>query len=152
LGSNFGLVLKESESLGLFQWQFSLRRILQIRPVETLKMTGTLSFQEACMRKSVFVFFILLGAALGMFVALNESVGLKIVLGSIGAVAGTAVGGALAGIGRRRHRPMTHFDDVDEFTSEQATQVHNYWLDRGRLTAAPGLPHPDDNDPHSHEP
>lgn len=101
------------------------------------------------MRKSVFVFFILLGAALGMFVALNESIGLKIVLGGIGAVAGTAVGGALAGIGRRRHRPMVHFDDTIGFTTEQENQVHNYWLDRGQLTAAPGLPHPDDNDPHS---
>ncbi|WP_157979386.1 hypothetical protein [Rhodoferax ferrireducens] len=102
------------------------------------------------MCKSVFVFFILLGAALGMFVALNESIGLKIVLGSIGAVVGTAVGGSLAGIGRRRHRPMVHFDDTNGFTTEQENQIRNYWLDRGRLTASPGLPHPDDNDPHSH--
>lgn len=103
------------------------------------------------MRKSVFAFFILLGAALGMFVALNESIGLKIVLGGIGAVVGTAVGGALAGIGRRRHRPVGHFDDADGFTTEQENQIRNYWLDRGRLTSSPGLPHPDDNAPNSHE-
>lgn len=104
------------------------------------------------MRKTLFVIFILLGAAAGVVVALNESIGLKIVLGGIGAVAGTAVGGALAGIGRRRHRPMVHFGDMNGFTTEQEYQIRNYWLDRGRLTASPGLPHPDDNDPHSHEP
>ena len=53
------------------------------------------------MRKTIFVLFILLGSAVGVFAALNESVGLKILLGSIGAVAGAAIGGALAGIGRR---------------------------------------------------
>lgn len=103
------------------------------------------------MRKALFVIFILLGSAVGVFFALNESNGLKIVLGGIGAVSGAAVGGAFAGIGRRRHRPMDHFDDTNGFTAGQEHQIRNYWLDRGRLTAAPGLPHPDDNDPHGHE-
>lgn len=104
------------------------------------------------MRKTLFVIFILLGSAVGVFVALNESNGLKIVLGSIGAVTGAAVGGALVGIGRRRQRSMDHFDGTDGFTAAQDEQARNYWLDRGRLTASPGLTHPDDNDPHSHEP
>lgn len=100
------------------------------------------------MRKTVFLFFVLLGAAAGVFGALYESVGLKIVLGSISAVAGTAVGGALSGIARRRHRPTVNFDNADV----QKKHIRNYWLDRGRMTASPGLPHPDDNDPHSHQP
>lgn len=104
------------------------------------------------MRKTFFVIFILLGSAVGAFAALNESVGLKIVLGSIGAVAGAAVGGALAGIGRRQGRPHAQFNETDELAAVQNEQARNYWLDRGRLTASPGLPHPDDNDPHSHEP
>ncbi|HQX07863.1 MAG TPA: hypothetical protein PKZ19_13825 [Zoogloea sp.] len=57
------------------------------------------------MRKTLFVIFILLGSAVGVFAALNESVGLKILLGNIGAVAGAAIGGALSGIGRRRGWP-----------------------------------------------
>jgi hypothetical protein len=52
-------------------------------------------FQETRMRKALFVIFILLGSSVGVFAALNESTGLKIVLGSIGAVAGVAIGGAL---------------------------------------------------------
>ena len=104
------------------------------------------------MRKTVLVLFILLGSAVGAFVAVNETVGLKIVLGSIGAVSGAAFSGAFAGIGQRRHRPMVKCDEADGLTAAHDEQAHNYWLDRGRLTASPGLPHPDDNDPHSHEP
>lgn len=104
------------------------------------------------MRKAVFIFFILLGSAAGVFAALGDGPGLQIILGSIGAVAGTAIGGALTGIGRQRHRPMTDVDDKDELMAIQDEQARNYWLDQGRLTASPGLPHPDDNDPHSPEP
>ncbi|WP_168226778.1 hypothetical protein [Rhodoferax sediminis] len=104
------------------------------------------------MRKTMFVLFILLGSAVGVFAALNESVGLKIILGSIGTAAGAAVGGALAEIGRRRGRPHTQFSEADGLAAVQDEQARNYWLDRGRLTASPGLPHPDDNDPRSHEP
>jgi len=104
------------------------------------------------MRKTLFVIFILLGSAIGVFAALNESTGFKIVQGSIGAVVGAAVGGAFAGIGRRRSRSHAQCNETDGLTVVQDEQARNYWLDRGRLTAAPGLPHPDDNDPHSHEP
>ena len=102
------------------------------------------------MRKTIFVLFILLGSAVGVFAALSESVGLKILLGSIGAVAGAAIGGALAGIGRRRGQPYAQFNETDELAAVQVEQARNYWLDRGRLTASPGLPHSDDNDPHNH--
>lgn len=104
------------------------------------------------MRKTIFVLFILLGSSVGVFAALNESIGFKIVQGSIGAVVGAAVGGAFAGIGRRRCRSHVQFNEADGLDAVQDEQARNYWLDRGRLTAAPGLPHPDDIDPHSHEP
>lgn len=104
------------------------------------------------MRKTIFVLFILLGSSVGVFAALNESIGFKIVQGSIGAVVAAAVGGAFAGIGRRRSRSSAQFNETDGLAAIQEERVRNYWLDRGRLTAAPGLPHPDDNDPHSHEP
>jgi len=103
------------------------------------------------MRKTIFFIFILLGSAVGVLVAINESAGLKIVLGSIGAVAGVAIGGSLAGIGLRRRRSHVQFNETDGLMAVQDEQARNHWLDRGRLTAAPGLPHPDDNDPYSHE-
>jgi hypothetical protein len=109
-------------------------------------------FQETRMRKALFVIFILLGSSVGVFAALNESTGLKIVLGSIGAVAGAAIGGALTGIGGRLSRSHAQFDETDGLAAVQDEQARNYWLDRGRLTSSPGLPHRDDNDPHGHEP
>lgn len=104
------------------------------------------------MRKTIFVISILLGSAVGVFSVLNESLGPKMIQGCIGAVVGAAVGGAIAGIGRRRGRSHAQFNATDGLTAVQDEQVRNYWLDRGRLTASPGQPHPDDNDPHSHEP
>lgn len=113
---------------------------------------GTLSFQEACMRKSIFVIFILLGSAAGVFFALNGSTGLQMIQGFIGAVVGVAFGGAIIRVGRRHSRSRAQYNETDGFAAVQGAQARNFWLDRGRLTAAPGMPHPDDNDPHSHEP
>lgn len=104
------------------------------------------------MRRIFFIFFILICAASGVLAALDQVVGVKLVLGTVGAVAGAAIGGAIASIGRRHHRAVPHSDEWDGFPATSDRQATNYWLDRGRLTAAPGLPIPDDSDPHSHEP
>ena len=100
------------------------------------------------MRKIIFIGFIVLGAALGLFSAMTESIGVQIVMGSVGVVAGAAIGGGLAGIGRRRQRGPAQTDEEPIALDGAEEQVKNYWLDRGRLTAAPGLPNPDDTDPH----
>lgn len=102
------------------------------------------------MRKAIFLGFVVVGAVAGMVAALDEGWGLKAVFGCIGAVAGAAIGGALAGIGRRRLESQE--DDAHGLTDSQNARRKNYWLDRGRLTASPGLPHLDDSDPHSREP
>ncbi len=47
------------------------------------------------MRKFIFIGFIVLGAALGLFAAMNESVGVQVVMAAVGTVAGVAIGGAL---------------------------------------------------------
>jgi Na+/glutamate symporter len=96
------------------------------------------------MRKAIFIGFIVLGAALGLFSAMTESVGVQVVMAAVGAVAGVAIGGALSRVGRRRRAiyvsPMA---DSPETTEDR---VSNYWLDHGRLTAAPGVPDPDETD------
>jgi hypothetical protein len=101
-------------------------------------------------RATILIAFVALGATAGAVAALDEGWGLKVVFGCIGAVAGTAIGGAFAGIGL--HRSAGREADARGLTDSQNARRKNYWLDRGRLTASPGLPHPDDSDPHSREP
>jgi hypothetical protein len=101
------------------------------------------------MRKAIFIGFAMLGAALGLFSAMADSLGVQIVMGSVGTVAGAAIGGGLAGIGgRSRRRSARNAEEPTALESAQEEQVKSYWLDRGRLTAAPGLPNLDDTDPH----
>ncbi len=104
------------------------------------------------MRKLIFIGFIVLGAAMGMFAALEEGNGLKVVFACVGSIVGAAVGGALSQIGRQRGRSTIHDDGKDGLVAVQDEQARNYWLDRGRPTASPGLPHAEDSDPHSREP
>ena len=102
------------------------------------------------MRATILIAFALLGAAAGAVAALGEGWGLKVVFGCIGAVAGAAIGGVCAGFGS--HRSAGRETDARGLTDSQNARRRNYWLDRGRLNASPGLPHLDDGDPHSREP
>ena len=96
------------------------------------------------MRKVVFIGFMVLGAALGLFSAIGESVGVQAVMAAVGGVAGVAIGGALSRVGRHhRATSVAPMVDVPDATDDR---VSNYWLDHGRLTAAPGLPDPDQTD------
>ena len=104
------------------------------------------------MRKTIFVFFILLGAAVGVFAAGNEGIGLEVIFGGFCAMVGAIIGGVLAGYGRRSPRSTREFKQVDLLSDEQDKRVRNFWLDQGRLNPSPGLPHADDLDPFSHEP
>lgn len=102
------------------------------------------------MKKAIFIGFIVLGGAVGLAAGLGEGIGLKVLFGCIGVIVGTAIGGALAGIGQRQREREEA--DVQGLTEFQNARRKNYWLDRGRLTSSPGLPHLDDLDPRSREP
>jgi hypothetical protein len=91
------------------------------------------------MRKAVFLGFTLFGAALGLFSSMDESVGVQVVMASVGVVVGIAVGGALSRLRRRASYASPMIDSSED-------RVSNYWLDHGRLTGAPGLPDPDATD------
>ena len=104
------------------------------------------------MRKAIFVFFIMLGAAVGLFASLHGDLGLKIVMTGIGALFGTAIGGVLYGRGHRASSSMPRDENVPGSGDPGDERMNNYWLDRVRPTAAPGLPHPEDADPFSREP
>ena len=104
------------------------------------------------MRRAAFISFVLLGAAVGLLSSLDGGFGLRIVMMCVGALFGTALGGALCGGGRRASRSMSGDEPKAGSGDLQEERVNNYWLDRGRPTAAPGLPHPEDADPFSREP
>ena len=96
------------------------------------------------MRKAIFIGFIVVGAALGLFSAASEGTGVRIVMTIIGAVVGVAIGGALSAVGRRRR--AKHASSMVDLPETPNERVSNYWLDHGRLTATPGLPDPDETD------
>ncbi len=73
-------------------------------------------------------------------------------MASIGAVVGAAICGSMAAICWPVHRSALRSDIDDGLADLGDEKIQNCWLDRGRLTTAPGLPHPDDTDPRSHEP
>lgn len=100
------------------------------------------------MRRAIFIFFIAFGAAVGLFTALGGTLGLKIVMSGLGALVGVAIGGAFYQ-GRLKRRSDREPGSPDAANAER---MNNHWLDRGRPTAAPGLPHADDSDPFSREP
>ena len=104
------------------------------------------------MRKTIFVFFILLGAAVGVIAAGNEGIGLQVIFGGFCALVGAVIGGVVTGIGQRRPGHAARFDDQDGFEEAVTKQVKNYWLDQGRLNESPGLPQAEDLDPIRHQP
>ena len=104
------------------------------------------------MRKAAFISLIVFGAAVGLLASWNGDLGLKIVMMGIGALFGTAVGGAFYSRGRRPLSSMPFDEKLAEAGDPENERMNNYWLDRGRPTAAPGSPHPEDADPFSREP
>ena len=101
------------------------------------------------MRKLILIFFILLGAAIGLLASMNGGIALRIVKACVGALFGTAIGGALSRRGRQTSVAPVGDDGLNGHDSPDNQRMSNYWLDRGRPTAAPGLPHPEDADPFS---
>ena len=101
------------------------------------------------MRKLILIFFVLLGAAIGLLASTNGGIGLRIVMACVGALFGTAIGGALSRRSRQASGAPVGDDGSAGCDNPDNQRMNNYWLDRGRPTAAPGLPHPEDADPFS---
>lgn len=83
------------------------------------------------MRRAIFFGFIMLGATLGLFFALDGDWGLRVVMTLFGALVGTAIGGALSRIGTdRRSIP---FDEraIPGLGTSSEDLAANYWRDKG---------------------
>ena len=84
------------------------------------------------MRRLIFITFIVLGAAVGLFSALHDDWGVKIVMMTIGAVVGAVLGGALTITGRRSRSPQAYESDDAYGQGTTAKDLdRNYWRDKG---------------------
>ncbi|MCU6435353.1 hypothetical protein LPB67_16370 [Undibacterium sp. Jales W-56] len=101
------------------------------------------------MKKTPLFLGIAVGAGIGLFATIPEGIGVKIVMMLIGAIAGTAIGGAVGQIGEHKGHRIKHDDDDDAFVGLGVTPadlLHNYWRDKGRLPLTePPEPEQDDH-------
>ncbi|MES2260964.1 MAG: hypothetical protein V4724_20795 [Pseudomonadota bacterium] len=88
------------------------------------------------MKTTPIIVGIALGVCIGLFVTIPEDIGVKIGMMLIGALAGTALGGAIACIGEKQGRKAQYDDGDDALVGLGVTPadlMHNYWRDKGRL-------------------
>ena len=83
------------------------------------------------MRKTIFIFFVLLGAGAGLLASLNGDIGLQVVMAMVGVVAGAAVGGALTRIGKRSRHLQQNADALRGLGVTHEDLATNYWRDKG---------------------
>ncbi|MES2299351.1 MAG: hypothetical protein V4582_20095 [Pseudomonadota bacterium] len=85
------------------------------------------------MRKTPIFVGVALGAGIGLFATISEDIGVKIGMMLIGALVGTAFGGAYARIGDTKSDSLKYDDDAFiGLGVEPEDLMHNYWRDKGR--------------------
>ena len=84
------------------------------------------------MRKAVFSILVAAGAGAGLIAAVEGDWGLRVVMMTIGAVVGAAIGGALTRVGKRPTalRPVGLDEPYGQGTSAE-DRDRNYWRDKG---------------------
>lgn len=93
------------------------------------------------MRKLIFLLFFLAGIVLGWLSARHDAIGLQIIMMSIGAMFGGAVGGGLSQIGSRNHRLLRlpteeELNPIPGMGTSPRDVGANYWRDEGHLPFA----------------
>lgn len=85
------------------------------------------------MRKAVFHTLVVIGAAVGLASATADEWGVKLVMLTIGAVAGAAIGGAISRIARGvKMRPGRRGGVASDLGTTPNDLMDNYWRDKGR--------------------
>ncbi len=84
------------------------------------------------MRKAVLLIFVVAGAGAGLIAAMDGDWGLRVVMMTIGAVVGAAIGGAVTRLGKRSTplRPVGLDESYGQGTSAE-DRDRNYWRDKG---------------------
>jgi hypothetical protein len=84
-------------------------------------------------RKAVFLTLVVIGAAVGLVSATGDDWGVKIVMLTVGAVAGVAIGGAVSGIAASGRKRLSREAEVMTGLGMQPDDLmDNYWRDKGR--------------------
>ena len=85
------------------------------------------------MRKAVFLTLVVIGAAVGLVSATGDDWGVKIVMLTVGAIAGAAIGGAVSGIAANGRKRLSREVEVAPGLGMQPDDLmDNYWRDKGR--------------------
>jgi hypothetical protein len=84
-----------------------------------------------------------LGAIVGLLTALPDGLGLKIVMMSIGAVAGAAIGGAFSRSRKKSRIAMREADDSYGLGTSAEDRMTNFWRDKGKVVSFSGPPDPE---------
>jgi len=90
-------------------------------------------------KKTPIIVGIAFGAGVGLFATIPDEIGVKIGMMLIGALVGTAIGGAIARMGDKRGHTTRIDEDDDAFVGLGVTPadlMHNYWRDKGGLPLA----------------
>ena len=83
------------------------------------------------MRKLIFMVFIALGALIGLIAAANTDWGTRLVMMGVGALFMAPVGGALAGIGKKRRSLEWSDSRLPSDGTSSKDMAANYWRDEG---------------------
>ncbi len=83
------------------------------------------------MRKLIFIGIVLVGAVLGLVLGARASWGPRFVMMSFGALAGAAVGGAIANLGKRGVTLRLRDDTLRGLGTTSEDLMDNYWRDEG---------------------
>ena len=84
-----------------------------------------------------------LGAILGLMTSIPDSSGLKIVMMSIGALAGIAVGGAISRMLSKGPSMPLRKDSGSNIGFSPEERMSTYWRDKGKIYPMPGHPDPE---------
>jgi hypothetical protein len=83
------------------------------------------------MRKLIFFGIVAIGALVGLLSAANDDWATRVVMAAVGSLFGSAIGGALAFVGRHKSSRLQAEGSIPGMGSSTADIAANYWRDRG---------------------
>jgi hypothetical protein len=86
---------------------------------------------------------IVIGAFIGLFASISDGLGLQIVMTSVGALVGIAVGGAISRIGGKRNQTFSRKNSGSNIGFSSEDRMNTYWRDKGKIYPMQGHPDPE---------